>query len=92
MIPTSDKKQEQVNGDLILSIGEATYVCTLDANKRQSDIKTEEQDIWQIQRIIKYTDESGVSRTEIMYPNGRSSFCYKASEAQNYNYDYRMRL
>jgi len=89
MIPISDKKQEQVNGDLILSMGGITYVCTLDTNKRQEGVKAEEQSIWQIQRIIKYTDESGVSRTEIMYPNGHSSFDYQASEAQNYMYDYR---
>ncbi|MCQ2605377.1 MAG: hypothetical protein MJ204_02650 [Bacteroidales bacterium] len=82
---------QALGADLIIDDNNGTmYVCTMDssiADRSANAIPFEQQSIWQIKRVQE-TAENGLTKTTIMFPNGRNAFAFVAADFETYSYNY----
>ncbi len=82
---------KDLTADKVIRIDNITYICRLCPDKidRSSHTAIEQQNCWNIQRVLK-EDLNGGEATTIMYPDGMaSSYNYNLSDIENYHYEYR---
>lgn len=82
-----------INSDLVITNGNDTYICIMDPTRinRASATPIEEQEGWQIKLYHTTVDENtGIERTQTLYPEGRDSYDFAPKNIANYNFKYKI--
>ena len=90
------KSIAELASDLVIEIGNDTYVCNYDPtkiNRAAGAPELEQQNIWQIICYRQTTVQDGeteINRTQALYPEGMTTYAFAPVNIANYNFTYRV--
>lgn len=87
------KSTSELAADLVIVLGNDTYVCNIDPAKRTAADTLEDLEllpIWSIELHRTTTLENGALMTRTLYPDGLLDYKFIPEKADEYNYQYHL--
>ncbi len=82
-----------ISSDLVIVNGNDTYICVMNpaAIDHLAQTPVEQQPGWQIKLYrVSIDSQTGIERTQTLYPEGSDKYNFAPSNIANYNWKYRL--